>query len=476
MKAKRIASFITVSAAALLFVSAALLSQAVKAKIQAVSGTIYQFRGPEWEKYLNKTVTLKGFYYNGSIPMVIDDFDLVLMDMKIPKEAYVPLVGPVPAGLKSGAEISVTGRLIRPAAADPVWMRKETLILKIEKSDQIRIISKRKTAFQPQFKKGQQLSTQGMLAPRRLDLPFQYAVLISGGIDEANSHIRYWNDLKTMYALLRSMGYWKENIFVIYADGKAKDDGMPVNFSASKAGVRKVFDDLARKMTDNDTLYIMLNDHGAGFLSRKIGARGPGFYGGFIDGNSDEDDIFDETAWNMDMNGDGDKKDRVGVDEALCLWGEDMTDDEFATEVNKIGHYSEIIVQMKQCFGGGFVRDLTGPRRTIMSSCSENDFSYGHKKVVDDEVIVDYGEFTYWYFAALAGKKPDDAKSAVDADKDKDGFISVLEAYEFARIHDVASETPFLEDDGVTPGHNGKMPANGDGNRAAKIILTKVKQ
>ena len=53
MKAKRIASYITVSAAALLFVSAALLSQTIQAKFQAVSGTIYRFRGPEWEKYLN---------------------------------------------------------------------------------------------------------------------------------------------------------------------------------------------------------------------------------------------------------------------------------------------------------------------------------------------------------------------------------------------------------------------------------------
>jgi hypothetical protein len=310
----------------------------VQAKVQFVPQTILQVRGPEWMKFINMKVTLKGFYYDGSIPMIIDDFNRVVVDMKIPKNTYIPVVGPVPPAVKSGFEVSVTGLVARPSAADPRWAQKETLILKIESPSQMQIVTKKRVSFQAQLRAGPQLQSR-VTAPKRLDVPLRYAVLVAGGSDEADNHIRYWNDLKTMYAILLDMGYWKENIYVVYADGTAKDDGMSVSYSASRANIRRVFDDLARKMRDNDSLYIMLNDHGAGFLTRKTGIYEPGFYGGFIDANGDEEDIFDEATWNMDMNGDGDKRDKVGVDEALCLWGEDMTDDEFAAQVNKITHY-----------------------------------------------------------------------------------------------------------------------------------------
>ncbi len=35
--------------------------------------SISKVRGPEMTKFVNKQVTIEGFYYDGSIPMVIDD-------------------------------------------------------------------------------------------------------------------------------------------------------------------------------------------------------------------------------------------------------------------------------------------------------------------------------------------------------------------------------------------------------------------
>jgi tetratricopeptide (TPR) repeat protein len=110
---------------------------------------------------------------------------------------------------------------------------------------------------------------------------------------------------ETMYGILLNNGYLKENIYVLYADGIKKDNDMPVNYRATKGNITKVFDELAKKMTENDTIYIMLNDHGGGFLSKKIGSDSPGLRGGQIDVNEDETDNIKESDYNLDLNSDG---------------------------------------------------------------------------------------------------------------------------------------------------------------------------
>lgn len=434
--------------------------------VQVQTQAITQVRGTAWLQYVGKQVTLRGFYYDGSIPMIVDKYELVLIDIPLPTESYVPIVGKTPPGVSSGDEISITGLMIRPTVAEPKYAQKEKLVLKLEDANKVKILSKRTPALTVSRKLWTQTATLASRAQIIKDLPLRFAVLIAGGINEANNHKRYWNDLKTMYSILLANGYWKDNIYVVFADGEAKDADMPVNFKASRENVRKVFDDLAKKMTANDTLYIMLNDHGGGFLTAKYDDKNPGNYGGILDANGDEEANVLEDVVNIDINRDGDKKDAFAYDEVLCLWGEDMTDDEFASQVNKITKSGEIIIQMKQCFCGGFIRDLRAPGRVLMASTDEVHFSFAHSE--------DYGEFTYRYFSALLGHKPDDEKSAVDADADQDGFISVAEAYNYARSHDTAAETPLFEDDGRIPAHAGKIPNGGDGDRSAKIYLAKA--
>ena len=126
-----------------------------------------------------------------------------------------------------------------------------------------------------------------------------------------------------------------------------------------------------------------------------------------------------------------------GSPNALCLWNHTtISATAFAAEVNKIANYDKMIVQMKQCYSGSFVQPLTGPRRTVMSSCSPNEVSYGNSSH-------QFGEFTYWYFSALTGTKPD-GSGPVNADTNGDGKISILEAYNFARSHDDGPGDPLL--------------------------------
>jgi len=93
---------------------------------------------------------------------------------------------------------------------------------------------------------------------------------------------------------------------------------------------------------------------------------------------------------------------------------------------------------MKQCFCGGFINNLRGKNRIIMSSCSPDEFSWGTNSNK-------FGVFTYWYFAALSGYKPD-GSGPVNADTNFDGKVSIVEAYNFARSHDSAPETPYYEE------------------------------
>jgi hypothetical protein len=373
------------------------------------SQAIMNLRGVAAQNLIGKQVTIDGFYYDGSIPMVVDDIRRVSIDMVMPPDSYVPIVGPPPKGVKSGDRISLKGvKLDKPSGSDPVSVRNESTVLRLG-------ADATHTILQPSTYNFSTLERPPYpVKPPALLQPHYYAVLIAGGWDYANNHPRYWNDLKTMYTILVNAGYPATNIYVFYADGVARDASMPVYRSATTANIAGLFSFLASKMTAADTLYIMLNDHGS--------------------------------------------------PNALCLWNQTtISATAFAAEVNKIANYDKMIIQMKQCYSGGFIQPLTAPRRTVMSSCSAAEVSYGYSSL-------QFGEFTYWYFAALTGNKPD-GSGPVNADANGDRKISILEAYNFARSHDGQPETPYFEDDGIVPAHTGPMPAGGDGIRSVAIFL-----
>lgn len=382
---------------------------------------------------VNKLQTLEGVFYDGSIPMIVESLDIVRQDAILPPDKYVPIVGPVPTGLKWGDKIRVQGTIKRPGGGDPPWVRQESLFVQVQAAGNITIATPGTVLkYDPSRFRivGGPVITGPVLASKK------YAVLISGGASPANNHIRYWNDLKTMYGILKNRGYNAANIYVIYADGVAKDGDMPVNYSATKANINTVFSTLQTKLLANDTVYVMLNDHG---------------------GNGSGDPSGDETV--------------THTDEVLYLWGENpdhtfisMTDDEFAVQMNKIPASTKVTVQMKQCYSGGYIDDLTRPNRIIMSSASATQVSYG-------KMTLDYGEFTFWYFTALTGHQPPPYGGSYNADANGNGSVSIMEAWNFARDHDGAPETPHYEDNGAQPAHSGAMPAGGEGTLGAATYL-----
>jgi hypothetical protein len=235
-----------------------------------------------------------------------------------------------------------------------------------------------------------------------------YAVIISGGYNMSNNHVRYWNDCSAIYSALTNVyGYLDDHIYVLISDGTnpANDrhlisgsyDSSPldldgdgdndIQYAATKSNITTVFNTLSNILTPDDYLFIFTTDHGD-----------------IVSGNS-----------------------------ILNLWnGETMSSPEFATEVNKL-YAGEISVVMEQCYSGGFIPNLTELGRTISTACSANEFSYAMTSLT-------YDEYVYHWTSAVAGQTP--SGSIVNADYNNDGYVSMKEAFDYASNHDTRSETP----------------------------------
>ncbi len=429
------------------------------------------------EEMLGKRVEVTGFYYGGSIPMIVDDMERVEVNLPLPPGSFVPLAGPRPAGLVWGDRVKATGLLRRPAPGDPPHLAGLSAVLQIEKSEHLSVLRAaaiRGRRAAPGLTPPESIRKVARLTKEQVTPGRKYAVLIAGGGSPDSNHIRYWNDLTVMYDILLSRGYQPSDITVIYADGLPPDDDregkresdMPVHFMATRGNIRRAFDNLQRVVGPKDTVFIHTNDHGGGCLTVKQGSNAPGMYGGRIDDDGDELlDRICEYSIGADVNGDGDLEDCVKVAESFSLWQTGpMFDDDFAAEVAKVSGCGMLIYVGEQCFSGGFLDDLTGPGLVLMSACSDVQISRARRPGLL------YNEFTFWLMAALSGEKPD-GSGAVDADADGDGRVSLGEAYNFAVKNDGTDETPCFEDNNQRSFVRGAIPAGQEGLLGLRTFL-----
>jgi hypothetical protein len=238
-----------------------------------------------------------------------------------------------------------------------------------------------------------------------------YAVIISGGADPYNNWERYYGDVSFIYkTLVNDYGYLDDHIIVLMSDGTStgldqhKNDGTYVDsnpdldgdgdddigYSATKANIATVFNDLQTRLGTGDHLFIFTTDHG-----------GP-----------------EDTP-------------QVGTEVIINLWYETIRDDQFADEVDKITSTVPIMITMEQCYSGGIIDDvipgLPGQERVIATAANAYETSHGDV-------------FSTLWISAVAGH--DKSGSPVDADVDNDGKVSLKEAFDYAKAHDGASEHP----------------------------------
>ncbi len=236
----------------------------------------------------------------------------------------------------------------------------------------------------------------------------RWAVLMNGGYDQYNNHVRYWNDLSNIYVTLNSVyEIPDENIIVLCSDGlnPAPDQSNGLNsdpdldgdgdddimYSCVLSNVDMVFTSLANNFTVYDKLFVFTTDHG--------GSAG---------------------GWNVVEN----------------LWNhEELTDVHFA-ELLAAFPECEKICTFEPCFSGGFLDNVVVPPGPIVASAAcrydESSWAMGPDYV--------YDEYVFYWTAAVKGE--DAYGNPVDADANQDGIITMDEAFIYAVAHDTASESP----------------------------------
>jgi hypothetical protein len=157
----------------------------------------------------------------------------------------------------------------------------------------------------------------------------------------------------------------------------------------------------------------------------------------------------------IDVNDNGDMDDWVSIDEKICLYGDDMLDDEMAIFLDRIDA-NIISIFMEQCFSGGFIDDLSAPNRVISTATEEETVSWGNL-------------FVELFTSALHWANRDGAP--VDADYNHNGCVSMMEAFNYAAENDYYSEIPQYDDNGDGIGHPYPIPNGGDGGLGAVTYL-----
>ncbi len=251
-----------------------------------------------------------------------------------------------------------------------------------------------------------------------------WAIIISGGIEPRYNHARYWNDCSYIYkTLTRRYGIPKENIYPIMANGLTDEltvkyvdrfsgtetykvqnpdldnDGQAdIKYSATIGNVKSVLDELLSKMHEDDQLLFYVIDHGG--------------------------------------------RDKASGSSYVCLWNhENLYDYVLADWLRPFAEkYITINAVLGQCYSGGFVDDLNLNGCVVSTACKDTESSWACRDKP-------YDEFVYHWTSAINGA--DVYGNPVNADYDKDGYVSMMESFNYARSADrfaagidVEKETP----------------------------------
>jgi len=395
-------------------------------------------------------VRVKGLYVDQPVPMLLTNMLWPRVNSKMPDSVYllldVPKDNSEPADMPAyGSLVEIEGRCYQNVSGS-----NKELSIKVDHVRAMKSAAAQTKVYRPGRMEFQDF-TDSVTAIPQLIRSQNCALLYSGGFDRAGAHIRFWNNLVFMYkTLVNVYGYSPKNIVVVYRAGTPETYGpgsIPVHFAAHPEGLQDAIQTLKSRLTGENDLLLYVTNHGGG-LHRSIGP-----FGGRPDSIApDEIDPgrFDESIDYYDFPA-------------------PLYDDHFAAMIGCL-NFNKLIAVLQPCFSGGLLHDLRGPHRVLMSACKEDDLSYEHPTVPFDI-------FSYYVISALA--KRDHRGNPVNADTDGDGRVSMLEAFEHARIIGAEldylrlerREEPLLEDNGDGIGVFRPNARFGDGVLANSAFL-----
>ena len=235
-----------------------------------------------------------------------------------------------------------------------------------------------------------------------------YAIILSGGVNKMSNYERYWNDCSFIYqTLVNKYGVPKGNIYPIMSDGTnpAEDmrlttggfksqpldldnDGVAdIKLAATRANIQSTLNTLRTKLQEDDHLFFYVIDHG-----------------GTSNGHS-----------------------------YICLWNNEQLKDTVLADMLKpfMDKFVNVNVVLGQCFSGGFNSYLTKAGCVVASASTGSESSWACPDIP-------YDEFVYQWTTAINGANHRGAK--VYPDTDKNGRITMEEAFIYAKNHDRRSE------------------------------------
>ena len=161
-------------------------------------------------------------------------------------------------------------------------------------------------------------------------------------------------------------------------DGDGTDD---IDYAATKENIKAVFSGLSNRIYSSDHLLVFIVGHG-----------------------------YKDRASYISLWGNEDK-----------LYPQDLSD--YVKDI-KAGYITFVL---GQCFSGGFIDALKADNRLLLAACGKDEKSWTRPDIP-------YDEFVSLFTSALSHVNIFDEE--VDADYDKDGVVTFLEAYRYAEEND----------------------------------------
>lgn len=264
--------------------------------------------------------------------------------------------------------------------------------------------------------------------------PNDHVVIISGGINPYCNHVHYWNDCSLAYQYFTNVeGIPAANVTVLMADGLDAGEETLIRTDS----IKKIPE---APIMPRDVLIEEIGE------LRYYRINAPSDLDG--DGKTDIDhaatweyvqNTFDSLASIKDI-------DRLWVfvtdhggqtPNEICLWSAlspyNVNPYDMSRLLGNIS-YKHANIFLSQCYSGGFLRELKGENRTIITSTSASKYSWG--------TVGEFNTFFVKFFDALTGttydgKRPEDSEFI---DANRDNKVSFEEAYIYAKDHDVCSK------------------------------------
>ncbi len=217
------------------------------------------------------TVNVVGFYTNPNYFFMLNFYGDWNKDQPLPAQSYLVLEGNMPDdSATNGGYILVKG-IVHYVTNPNSYHSEDSLIIHLNSIQAHVYYSGTGSGLKAGYPvKGQNNEFEIIKSPLACD-SCKFAVLISGGVNEANNYKKYWENLVALYKFkVENDGYCPSNVKVHYYKGVGRDGRIPAgNISpADSASIHNTFSSVAQKVAGctakgkPSTFQKMITNHG----------------------------------------------------------------------------------------------------------------------------------------------------------------------------------------------------------------------